>query len=121
MFLRARDRAVVDDEVLPPVDVLGELVDAEIAHGCSGVTGGEGADGAGWVMGGGPDVILLGEVVDTLRFQQAAGFGDIDVHDGAALHFDEAAKPVAGVEVFAGADGECPCARLAASLQRLTR
>ena len=36
------DRAVVDDQVLPPVDVLGQLVDAEVAHrgacvaGCSG-------------------------------------------------------------------------------------
>ncbi len=66
------DGAIVDDEVLPPIDVLRQLVYAEVAHRGPRMARRDREDRAGWVMSGGPDVVRLGEIVDSLRFEQAA-------------------------------------------------
>ena len=64
-------RTFLDDEGWPPVDPLGEFMNAELAHGGCRMGAGNGTESAGRVVGGGPDVVQVSKIGDLLRFQKA--------------------------------------------------
>src|ERR1019366_4461029 len=76
------ERAFANHQVRPPVDPFGQFVDAELPHGGGRVTGGDGPHRTGGVVACGPDVVQVGEIRDLLRFQQTAGFRNVDVDAG---------------------------------------
>src|SRR5262249_20184835 len=84
------ERAVMQHEVLPPIDIYGELVDPEVAHRRGGVTGGNGADRARRVVGRRPDVVVVGHVVYAFRFQQPARLRNVEVDRVTTLQLDQA-------------------------------
>src|SRR5260370_42689949 len=95
----------MDDQILAPVYIFSQLVNAERAHGGRRVRRGDISQRTGRVVRRGPDVIKIGEVGNALRFQQAAGFWDVDVDRVASLQLDQLTEAVARVEILAGADG----------------
>ena len=96
---------IVNHEVLPPVDVFGQLVYAEVAHGSGGVARSDGADRASGVVRGSGNVIVIRQIMNALTLQQATGLRNINVDDVAALNLDQTAEFIAGVEVLTGGHG----------------
>src|ERR1035438_2144338 len=91
------ERAFFDDQVRPPTHIVRQLVYTEVAHRCRGVHGRDGADGARGIMRRAPDSVLVGEIGDALRFQQAPQLRDVEVHPVAGLSLDELAEAVASI------------------------
>ena len=88
----------------PPVDAAG-------ARGCGSCAWRRRSGRRRWCrrwagLCGGPDVVHVGEVGDAFGFEQAAGFGDVDVDAVAGLHHDEIAEALAAIEILTGADGD---------------
>src|SRR5439155_4270491 len=98
------DGSLMDHQVLPPIDILSQLVNPERAHGRRRVRRSDSAQRAGRIVSRGPDVVEIGQIGYALRFQQAPGFRNIDVDRVASLQLDQLAKTVARIEVLAGAD-----------------
>ena len=94
------DWTVVDHEVLPPVDVLRELMNAEVAHGRGCVCRRDRPYRTRGVVRRGSDVIVIGQVVDALGFQQSADFG-ISRWTCRNLAVRSAAETVARVQILA--------------------
>jgi hypothetical protein len=84
-------------QIGPPIDPLRKFVNAEVIHCRRGMHRCDGAERACRVVGRRPDVVLAGEIGDTLGLEQATRLRDDNVDAGTGLVFDQWSKPMEGV------------------------